>query len=82
MVRLGLLENAGCLASLTNKTLYEPLKNHTQIVSRATEQNAKAMGYDKYTFEESFVCLTDFGKSFCSICLGTPKISILKAEPQ
>ena len=35
---------------------------------------------NNYNFNESFVEITAYGKSFCSICLETQKVIILKSQ--
>lgn len=72
LVRLGLLKNA-TLASLTNKALYEPLKNHQYIESQIKTIEHQTPPFNKPKFEESYISITDFGKSFCEICLCTIK---------
>lgn len=71
LVRLGLIDDAKGMSFLADKAVYEPLKKHRLVVSRATDDNAKALGFDKYDFAESYVKLTSYGKSFCDICLST-----------
>ena len=69
LVRLGLLDDAKGLSFLTDKTLYEPLKKHILVSNKATNDKAKALGFDKYEFVESYIKLTSYGRSFCDICL-------------
>ena len=73
LVRLGLIVNAGRLSSLTDKARYEPLKSHKWVAPQATVENAIAIGFDKFDFEEGFVKLSSYGQDFCSICLETKK---------
>jgi len=80
LCRLGLLDDVKGMSSLTDKKLYEPLKNHYRIMSLATVEQAKAKGYEKYNFEESIVRLTAYGKSFCSICLETKNVIVFNTE--
>lgn len=80
MVRLGLIVNAGGLSSLTDKTRYAPLKSHKWVAPQATMKNATAIGFDKFDFEEGFVKLSSYGEGFCSICLETQKVIILKSQ--
>lgn len=35
----------------------------------------------KVNFQESYMSLTDYGKSFCSICLTTTKVVTVKGNP-
>lgn len=80
MTRLGLIVNAGGLSSLTDKKRYEPLKKHKWVASQATIENANAIGFEKINFEEGFVKLSSYGESFCSICLETQKVVIIKSQ--
>ena len=80
LVRLGLIISADGLASLTDKAQYDPLKNHRWIKPHATTEKANSRSFTKYNFNESFVEITAYGKSFCSICLETQKVIILKSQ--
>lgn len=73
LVRLGLIVNAGNLSYLTDKTRYEPLKHHRWVSVYATDEQAQARGFDKYSFEEGFVRLSAYGENFCSVCLDVQK---------
>lgn len=76
LVRLGLIISADGLSSLTDKAQYDPLKNHRWIKPHATTEKANSSSFTKYNFNESFVKITAYGKSFCSICLETQKVII------
>lgn len=80
LCRLGLLYDAKGMTSFTDKTKYEPLKNHKNIVPLATEEGAKLYGEEKFRFDESIIRLTSFGESFCSICLETQSESSVEDE--
>lgn len=80
LVRLGLINNAGGLYSLTDKTAYEPLKNHRWVVPHSSEESVKSMGFDKISFKESYVSISSYGKSFCSICLDSPQTITIEAK--
>lgn len=80
LIRLGLFVSPGGLSSLTNKELYEPLKSHRWIEPHLAEERIKALGFDKFSFEESYITITSFGESFCSICLDVPKTFTIKVE--
>ena len=73
LVRLGLLEASQALSTLTDKNLYKPLEEHFYIQARMNESVIKKAGYDKSTFIEGFMMLTDYGKAFCSICVNDIK---------
>lgn len=81
LIRLGLLESA-TLASLTNKTLYEPLKKHQYIESQIKTIEHQAPPYNKTKFAESYISITDFGNSFCEICLRTTRTITIGAIPE
>lgn len=68
MNRLGLVDFAGYGSTLTDKTLYEPLKCHKHIMSLVNNA-VNNTEYQKPWIQESYVMLTDYGKSFCSVCL-------------
>ena len=72
LIRLGLIEKSQ-LSSLINKQLYEPLKTNEFIKPYTLTENFPNNHYKKATFKESYMELTDFGKSFCNICLNTTK---------
>ena len=80
LVRLGLIISADGLSLLTDKAQYDPLKNHRWIKPHATTEKANSRSFTKYNFNESFVEITAYGKSFCSICLETQKVIILKSQ--
>ena len=80
LVRLGLIISADGLSSLTDKAQYDPLKNHRWIKPHAKTEKANSRSFTKYNFNESFVEITAYGKSFCSICLETKKVIILKTK--
>lgn len=69
MIRLGLLESSPQLASMTDKSLYEPLKNHPKLHSEDIDIMRRAMGKNKATFIEGYMKLTHYGHKFCDICV-------------
>lgn len=69
LMRLGLV-NVTSDECLTNKTLYEPLKNHPYILDQK-EKLETLENVTKVDFIEGRMKLTHFGISFCSICLET-----------
>lgn len=76
LIRLGLLESSQALSSLTDKTLYESLKNHRYIQPKVAEAVLQKSDFRKAKFEEGYMRLTDYGKSFCNICLSTTKVVV------
>lgn len=76
LIRLGLLASGAAFSRLTDKELYEPLKIHKYISSYTNTAKVQEQGYFKAEFEESYMQITDYGKAFCGICLGTVKISV------
>lgn len=81
LIRLGLLESSQALSSLVDKKLYEPLKNHQYIQTMTVKSVLQESAYKKVNFEESYISLTDYGKSFCSICLSTTTVVTEKDNP-
>ena len=69
LCRLGLVEYSN-LASLTNKDLYKPLKEHPYIAKKATDSTAESFGFKKAKIVEGYVALTDYGEAFGNVCLG------------
>lgn len=75
LARLGLINNAKDLASLTDKKRYEPLKTHPFIVSKVKAVSPQSP-FNKAEIDESYVTISDYGKAFCSICLDQVKIAV------
>ena len=71
LIRLGLISQRE-FASLTNKKLYELLKNHECIKKYNDIKELIDGGYNKIVYNEGFVFLTSFGKVFCKICIMSP----------
>ena len=69
LVRLGLLIDCDGMKYFSDKTIYEILKSHPYVKKYATEELAREHGFEKIKFTESMVKLTEYGKSFCNICL-------------
>ncbi|WP_300260310.1 DUF4393 domain-containing protein [uncultured Cloacibacillus sp.] len=69
--RLGLTEFAGFLSHLSDSKYYEPIRNHKQILE--IMEKVKTSPYAIAKIVESYVSLTRYGISFCSICLSTSK---------
>lgn len=67
LIRLGLLESS-TFSSLTDKSRYEPIKNH-QYISIFVEAAARQVKYNKAKLNEGYMQLTDFGKAFCDACM-------------
>lgn len=74
LIRLGLVGSAAPLSSLTDKTKYEPLKVHPVMEAYKKGVEGRPAPYNIANFNESFLYLSDFGKSFCGICLGNIKV--------
>ena len=68
LIRLGLLNKASYSSKLTEKKLYKELENHKVIKdlisSFILKKEEMSIKYIK-----SYMSITDFGESFCSICL-------------
>lgn len=82
MIRLGLLESSQTLSSLTDKRVYDPLRNHRHILPYVEQAALQATEYKKATFEEGYMRLSDYGKSFCEICLSTTKVVVARIIPK
>ena len=76
LIRLGLIVSAQSISSLTNKSLYEPLKKHPAMESYKNSVENRPLPYNKAIFNESYMYLSDFGKAFCVACLGINNISV------
>lgn len=81
LIRLGLLIKAPELSSLNGKDLYIPLKKHQAIASLMDTITRQAPPFNKPKLEESYMSMTDFGKSFCEICLHTTETITLGFTP-
>ena len=68
LVRLGLLQKS-TNTSLSDLSIYEPLKKHPYITDRIDEQEIKEMGLKKADFDLRYVDLTTYGAAFCNVCL-------------
>lgn len=77
LIRLGLLEKPGSFSSLADKSMYKSLENHTYILPYIKEIEQRTDEYNKVSFTESYIYMTDYGKKFCSICLGTIKTATI-----
>lgn len=73
LIRLGLLKDSSSLSSLTDKNLYLPLKTHPALVPLLDPKRIAETKYEKSTFVEGFMSLTDYGDAFCKICLDPPQ---------
>lgn len=82
LIRLGLLEISPTFSYLTDENQYEPLKNHSYIQSRLDETVIQKTGMKKSRFREQYMELTDYGKSFCSICINQMKTYVLEVLPE
>lgn len=69
LIRLGLLEQSSALSSLTEKSLYEPLKNHPHIKAGMEAISVQSNMGNKADIQEGYMRLTDYGKAFCKICI-------------
>ena len=64
---------------ITNvENIFEEL--HIYVTQFNVIEEAKKRGFDKCEFEEGYVDLTAYGKSFCSICLATTKVIIARVD--
>lgn len=77
--RLGLIENAEVLSSLTDKAKYEPLRTHP-LITAGLEGISRQTKFSKSRLSESYVTISDYGKAFCSICLNPVKIAVTQQD--
>ena len=70
LIRLGLLKSGENIASLIDKSLYEPLKTHNYIVEKSKAASAQNGKYNQADIKESYMELTDYGELFCTMCIG------------
>lgn len=70
LIRLGLLKSGENVASLIDKSLYEPLKTHNYIVEKSKAASAQNGKYNQADIKESYMELTDYGELFCTMCIG------------
>lgn len=68
LIRLGLLESSQA-SFLTDGKLYEPLINHGYIQAKTDKSVLQVSKFKEVNFKKGYICLTDFGKSFCGVCL-------------
>ena len=80
LIRLGLLR-ASTLSSLSNKSLYEPLKQHPYIQSYTDSKIERSGPYNKVRLKEGYMELTAFGESFCNICLSVEDMLTIEIIP-
>lgn len=80
LIRLGLLETLPD-RRLTNEKVYENLKHHPYILKRTGKSVLAQFGYSKANLKEGYMCLTDYGKSFCNICINTDETVIMTVNP-
>lgn len=77
LIRLGLIRSNAEYSSLRNKELYKPIKEHEYLThyKKPIEKIANE-GYKNLKMVEGYMSLSDFGKSFCNVCLGVSEIAI------
>ena len=83
LVRLGLVERSPDGTYISNENAYETLKKHPFIKNKyqnIEKQSATIDNFSKIDYIKGYCELTAFGKSFCSICLETQKVIILKSQ--
>lgn len=78
LVRLGLVEHGPFLSRLIGDHLYEPLKNHEYILEKSKEASFRDDGYNTAIVNELYMYMTDYGKSFCEVCLVSENRNIIE----
>lgn len=71
LVRLGLAELSPILTSLTDKKLYESLKEDPYLIEQANTAASRPDDKKNVEYVEGYVSISDYGIAFCRICLGT-----------
>ena len=69
------MESSEVMSSLTDKTLYEPLKKHSYIKTGIADSVVKKAGFEKYEIKEGYMSITDYGREFCNICISKTRIT-------
>ena len=69
LIRLGLLEASPQFASMTDKRLYEPLKNHPALNGKGFDILMQGIGKNRARFTEGYMRLTHFGQKICDVCV-------------
>ncbi len=67
--RLGILEINPPNTTLLNKKLYKEIKEHTMITTLVKNIENNDSEFNIPVLKEGYLCLTDFGKSFCEVCV-------------
>lgn len=80
LIRLGLVESSYALSSLTDKKLYKPLKKHWYIQALTDESALQKKEFKYISFKEGYMSLTDYGKTFCHICVDSTAETTEKVE--
>ena len=71
LARLGLINYNEAYRKLVNEELYKPLKEHDYVKQYDLPPEVITQyGYTQVEYKEGFIELSEFGKAFCSICLG------------
>lgn len=68
LIRLGLLEKAEVLSTLETEE-YDVLKKHPYIVSKINNIDLSKTKYKTIDYVDSYIGITDFGRTFCEICI-------------
>ena len=71
LVRLGLLRVSSPYSRLKGEYIYEPLQNHPFLKQFTESKNVSGLGFKKTSFDKGYMELTDYGKSFCEICVNS-----------
>ncbi len=77
LIRLGLIEKSGTFTSLTEKSLYKPLKEHPYLKPYKGLKSYIDQGFSNEIFTEGYMRLTSYGEAFCDICVNFPNVVVV-----
>jgi len=71
LVRLGIIEHGPITRQVTGDNFYEPLRMHKYILEISEQARSRQDGYNNAIIQELYMYMTDYGKSFCKLCLNS-----------
>ena len=78
LIRLGIIEKAPKSISLAKKDLYTSLENDPYILKYFNSASKLSDVYINPKYIRGYVCLSDFGISFCKVCLNAENVDYIK----
>lgn len=73
LLRLGLIIKPDPVAYLVGENLYKPLEEHPYITASVNTIEKSNSPRKKARLIKSYFQVTDFGQSFCNVCINNPK---------